>query len=234
VSSNVAWTIQEQIFEGVPMVLVPVGCFDMGSNSGESDEVPVHRQCFEEPFYIDRYEVTNAQFTRLQGEAAEISRWAGDNRPRDRITWYEARAFCEKRGARLPTEAEWEYAARGPDNLLYPWGNDLVPDYVVYVDRSGSRTADVSSTPGGESWVGAYDMSGNIREWTSSIYSIRLGYPYDVSDGREDTRNSTDRRVQRGGGFLDTYGQIYAFSRVGVYPGYTGSDFGFRCARSYP
>jgi sulfatase modifying factor 1 len=230
---NLDWTPQIETFDGVEMVLVPAGCLDMGNSEGEIDEVPVHRQCLEEPFYIDRYEVTNAQFERFGGIAAEASRWTDSNRPRDHVTWYEARAFCEERGARLPTEVEWEYAARGPDSVLYPWGNLFFADFVVYIDNSNSETAEVGGRPGGASWVGAFDMSGNVKEWVSTVYSFYLPYPYNAADGRENTQNTTDRRTQRGGGFLDPGNQVFAFSRVGIFPEYTGSDFGVRCARDY-
>jgi formylglycine-generating enzyme required for sulfatase activity len=229
---NADWTPQIETFDGVEMAFVPAGCFQMGDDEGEIDEIPPHRQCFAEPFYIERYEVTNAQFARFGGQAAEPSRWPDDNRPRNQVTWYEARDFCELRGIRLPTEAEWEYAARGPDGWRYPWGTSILGEYVVLVDNAGSQTAEVGSKPGGASWVGAYDMSGNVREWVSTIYSLDLPYPYHSDDGREDMDNTADRRVQRGGGFLDTSGESYTFTRDASYPDYWGSDIGFRCARS--
>lgn len=235
--------------DGVAMVLVPAGCFEMGSTNEQinyavneldgqrewyEDEQPVSEQCFDAPFWIDRYEVTNGQFNRLGGEAAAASRWTGSERPREQITWLEAQAFCAKRDARLPTEREWEYAARGPDGLVYPWGNTFVAANVVYDGNSGSQTANVGSRPGGVSWVGAYDMSGNVWEWTASIYDQeRFPYPYNKDDGRENTNNSTDVSfVLRGGSWSDFDSLVRAALRGGSFADFRGDDYGFRCARS--
>ena len=100
------------------------------------------------------------------------------NQPINEVTWYQAAAYCKWRGVRLPTEREWEYAARGPDNLAYPWGNEFDGDRLHYSQNSGNKTASVGNYPSGRSWVGALDMAGNVWEWTSSLYK---DYPY-VSD----------------------------------------------------
>jgi hypothetical protein len=227
--TNADWTPIGREFDGVPMVLVPAGCFMMGSDSGRNDEKLVHEQCFDEPFWIDQYEVTQAQFVRLGGVKAENNRFSGDNRPIERITWFEARDFCELRGGRLPTEAEWEYAARGVDGLVYPWGNEWNANNAVYNRSSEQGTADVGSIPAGKSWIGAYDMSGNVWEWTSSLYE---SYPYDGSDGRErDTGNSTDvRRVLRGGSWVNDYSfNLRAPYRFMLDPYNWVVDLGGRC-----
>ncbi|MCL4249462.1 MAG: SUMF1/EgtB/PvdO family nonheme iron enzyme [Anaerolineae bacterium] len=233
VTANEQWRSVEYAFEDVVMVLVPVGCFDMGSKDGNDDEQPVHQQCFDMPFWIDKYEVTNAQFLRFGGQAGRGSYWTGDSRPRERITWFEARDFCAMRNARLPTESEWEYAARGPDNMIYPWGNTFGPDSVVYEDNSGNQTANVGSRPQGAAWIGALDMSGNVWEWVSSLYEP---YPYDSTDGRErDTGNITDvRRVLRGGSWnLGRAMTLHASRRSWFGPDSTYLNLGFRCAREY-
>jgi formylglycine-generating enzyme required for sulfatase activity len=222
VTTNGAWTPVSQEFDGVEMVQVPAGCFMMGNEEGRRNERPVHQICFDAPYWIDRTEVTNAQY----GEAGHFP---GDQRPRENLLWSEARDFCVKRGARLPTEAEWEYAARGPDNLLYPWGNELVGDYLVFDQNNNNETADVGSKPEGVSWVGAYDMSGNVFEWVSTIYKP---YPYDADDGREDMNDTTSERMFRGG--IHNYVDFGAGGAARFWDSPDTRDWfiGFRCARS--
>jgi formylglycine-generating enzyme required for sulfatase activity len=149
-----------------------------------------HEVCLSEGYWLDRYEVTNAAFdafvegggytTReywsemglrwldrqdvdaLPVECAEDS---APDHPRVCITWYEAEAYARWRGGALPTEAQWEYAARGPESLIYPWGNEWNPELANVVDSDG--TTPVGSYPDGTSWVGALDMSGNAMEWVN-------------------------------------------------------------------
>ncbi len=225
--ANEQWTPVEQEFDGVVMVLVPKGCFMMGSDVGDSDEQPVHEQCFDEPFWIDKYEVTNKQFADFGGVAGRNSNWTGDDLPRERITWFEARDFCELRGGRLPTEREWEYAARGPNNLIYPWGNEFIADNVVY-GNSNNRTAPVGSRAGGVSWVGAMDMSGNVWEWVSSLYG---SYPYDEGND-ESINDNTNSRVLRGGSWNDPADVVRSAYRNWSSPSNEYNSSGFRCVRS--
>jgi formylglycine-generating enzyme required for sulfatase activity len=255
---NTDWALQIDIFNGVEMALVPAGCFEMGSTNEQvdnamrqcekfrgagncerswyQDEQPVKKKCFEEPFWIDVYEVTNAQF----GSSGE---WSGDELPRERVNWDDAVTHCKSRGARLPTEAEWEYAARGPDELMFPWGDAFKRAFVNSCDSScefnliGTRvddgyanTAPVGSYPEGISWVGAMDMSGNVWEWTSSIY---MDYPYTATDGREvnDITDSSNKRVLRGGSWFHTGSDLLrSAARYGVSPDFTDYVLGFRCA----
>ncbi|MFN8474290.1 MAG: SUMF1/EgtB/PvdO family nonheme iron enzyme [Anaerolineae bacterium] len=234
VTANAQWTPQYQTFDGVEMALVPPGCFTMGTKdppSGRENEKPTTKICFDKPFWIDRTEVTQGQFTRLGGTTADIRTFPGDNRPVERISWFESRDFCTKRGARLPTEAEWEYAARGPDNLIFPWGNTYDSARVVDSSNSGVQTADVGSRPSGASWVGALDMSGNVSEWTSSLYRP---YPYKADDGRESQSDTENKRVVRGGSYVkfDTFIQAAVRDYVPPVRSILSSN-GFRCARSF-
>ncbi len=203
------------------MVLVPAGCFTMGNNDGRRDERPASQICFQKAFWIDRTEVTNAQY----GSEGHFS---GPNRPRENLLWSEARDFCAKQGDRLPTEAEWEYAARGPDSYIYPWGNALNDNDLVFDRNDPGTTEDVGSKPGGISWVGALDMAGNVFEWVSSIYKP---YPYNASDGRENPNDTTSPRVYRGGN--RSYLDFAAGATMRFHMDPDGRDWfvGFRCAR---
>ncbi|MBL8132303.1 MAG: SUMF1/EgtB/PvdO family nonheme iron enzyme [Anaerolineae bacterium] len=218
--------------DGVPMALVPAGCFMMGSDEGRSDEQPVHEQCFDAPFWIDLTEVTQADFARLGGVKANASAFVGDQRPVERITWFEARDFCALRGVRLPTEREWEYAARGPAAWQYPWGDDWNPENLIRSRTSGLGTANAGSIGAGRSWVGALDMTGNVWEWISSLYET---YPYDAQDDRErDAQSQTDvLRVMRGGSwYIVSSDQFRAAFRNRTSPAIDNYASGFRCARS--
>lgn len=230
VTRNADWTPVEREFDGVTMVLVPAGCFEMGSEFGEDNEKPVHTQCIASAFWLDKTEVTQKEFIRLGGEKHTPNAFLGDDRPVENITWFEAQAFCEKRGGRLPTEAEWEYAARGTDGLIYPWGNEFVPENAIFNDNSDNQTAEVGSRPDGISWVGALDMSGNVWEWTSSLYDI---YPYDINDGRENVFQEGGRVLRGGSWFRNSAKLLRATYRSLIDPVSTTDKLGFRCARDF-
>ena len=200
------------------------------------DEGPQTEICFEELFWIDRYEVTNAQYRKcvedgkctLPSEGLACSPYGDieyDNYPVECVDWFQANDYAAWRGSeyKLPSEAQWEYAARGPDNLIYPWGNTPVVDNVV-----GGHPAEVGSKPSGASWVGAYDLSGNVWEWTSTI---RQSYPYDANDGRENNDNTDSSRVFRGGSW--NYHMRAAY-RLALPPVIGSGDTGFRLIFSPP
>ena len=249
VSHNADWTPTIEEFGGVKMALVPPGCFQMGSTDLEIDDVmdkagpyvvresfeaeqPAHQVCFDEPFWIDVYEVTNAQVggnrTLCLGPSSE------DNQPVICLDWNEATSHCLSRGARLPTEAEWEYAARGPDSLIFPWGNAWNTDNVIEDRGVDGGTAVVGSAPGGVSWVGAYDLLGNVWEWVGDWYDP--AYYGTLPDGVVNPQgsNAGEYRVLRGGSYFENEpAYFHAAYRWAQRPDEPSTDWGFRCARSY-
>jgi formylglycine-generating enzyme required for sulfatase activity len=232
VTSNPEWTVFVGNIDGVDMVLAPAGCFTMGTDdpTGFAHEHPAHQVCFNKPFWIDRTEVTNDQFNEMLGYADSPSFYTNGDHPREQITWYEALAFCEQRRARLPTEAEWEYVARGPSNLIYPWGNTFDPRRLIW-DRIEEGTAPVGSMPGGSSWVGALDLSGNVFEWVADWYS-----PTAYSSSEQDNPLGPYEGIQkvvRGGGWGSVDERFFiATYRLPISPLDGSYHRGFRCARS--
>jgi iron(II)-dependent oxidoreductase len=242
------------------MMLVNRGPFTMGSDRDASDEAPAHR-LYLGPFWIDRHKVTNrefAQFLDAQGlkspegedyfdwddadarihrtqRAGEHPRWQADpgfaEHPAVEVTWYGARGYCHWRGLRLPTEAEWEKAARGDDGRRYPWGDEPpTPARAVY-GRAYNGTEPTGDRPAGASPLNVHDLVGNLREWTSSQYR---SYPYRADDGREGSEpNAT--RVVRGAAHDDGADALRVTLRRHYEPRGVrrGHHFvGFRCATS--
>ncbi|MBN1201768.1 MAG: SUMF1/EgtB/PvdO family nonheme iron enzyme [Anaerolineae bacterium] len=237
---NADWVPIERDANGVPVVLVPAGCFMMGSEEGRSDELPVHEVCVD-TFWIGKTEVTNAQY----GECVNAGfctppeyiysynrdEYFGNpefaNYPVIEISWRQARAYAEWLGGSLPTEAEWEYAARGPESWPYPWGSEEPTSAIVNYDFNVGDTSLAGMFPKNASWVGAVDMAGNVAEWTNSLYR---DYPYDAADGRELTDPSIDaNRVLRGGHYqTDTAYGLTSSRRADDEPDYASSVTGFR------
>ncbi len=239
--------------EAEGMALVPAGAFTLGSTGKGLDEDaaerPVH-QVHLPAFFIDRCEVTVAEYsgflnavkqTRDESGHAYLGaeerlplemlggRWRpkpGMERfPMANVTWYGAAAYARWAGKRLPTEAEWEKAARGTDGRKYPWGNTL--DFGRF--RLGiDRLAPVGNDPRSPSPYGCLNMADNVWEWTSSVFRP---YPYQSADGREDLK-STERRVARGGSFAGEPEIAHAAYRFRPEPTYDHRYLGFRCAKS--
>jgi formylglycine-generating enzyme required for sulfatase activity len=226
-SRNRAWTPVSREFDGVPMVLVPAGCFMMGDNQND-DALPVHEVCFEESFWMDRTEVSNGQFAALGGRAAYPGTWTHDDYPRENVSWDEAQAYCEKRGARLPTEAEWEYAARGPEGWNYPWGDEFVAQNVVFQGNSSGEPAPTGAQRAGASWVGALELSGNVSEWTADWYAAYSAGKQTNPTGPE----NGEFRTIRGGSFLNDSTSLRATFRFKDYAAGREDLVGFRCAHS--
>jgi formylglycine-generating enzyme required for sulfatase activity len=219
----------------------------MGSNEGNDDEKPVHTVALD-VFRLDRTEVTNAQYRHCveAGSCEESSfkdddKFNGDNQPVVGVTWEDARSYCQWAGGRLPTEAEWEYAARGAEGRTFPWGNEFDGTRLNYcdvnceydwadgkVDDGYARTAPVGSYPAGANWCGALDLAGNVWEWVADWYG---SYP----PGRQVNPAgpaSGDTRVLRGGSWADEASFARCAYRFGVGPDSRDDGGGFRCARS--
>jgi formylglycine-generating enzyme required for sulfatase activity len=229
----------------MPFCLVPTGTFQMGSDDGhDNDETPVHPQTIERPYWIAQYPVTNAQWAEAVKagavpeplEAGGSLKWYKDKTmaaaPVVGVTWLMASDFAAWVGCRLPTELEWEYAARGVESLRYPWGDDWDDNIPVWDKNSGGKPAVVTTKAEGKSWINAWHMIGNVWEWTSSLYER---YPYQREDGRElHAGNSTDvRYVLRGGSWRNGFaGFLHSVCRVSKGPDLWDFILGFRLARS--
>jgi len=223
--------------DGAPMVLIPAGDFEMGSND-EDNEKPVHTVYLDD-FYMDVYEVTNAQYKKFMDATGHKEpgywndpKYNDPHQPVVRVTWHDAKAYCEWAGKRLPTEAEWEKAAReGLMGRKFPWGDNLNHEDANYQGTGGrdrwTYTAPVGSfAPNG---YGLHDMAGNVCEWCMDWYD--LGY-YAKSPRRNPMGpNLGTERVLRGGSWsYNTFTILRVASRGHLGPSNTGLSVGFRCA----
>ena len=225
----------EYLKDGTVLILVPGGTFTMGSSDGDQDERPPHLVALP-PYCIAKTPVTNAQFRRFvthTGYEAEQdwefhARGWDDLAPVVAVSWNDAMAYCQWAGLRLPTEAEWEFAARGPGGSTFPWGDAWDPERLIWRGNSAGRAQPVGSIPAGASPVGALDMAGNVWEWCSSKYKR---YPYQSGDGRE-TLDGTERRAVRGASWDSPRPSYFrCANRYTHDPDYLINMRGFRCAR---
>ena len=257
--------------DGGTMVWVPWGSFRMGTTAEEvqyaveklgakaetlADEQPA-RQVEMDGFWIGKHEVTNAQYRAFC--AATGREWKfdgnsdqGDEHPVVWITWDDAVAYCEHYGLSLPTEAQWEYAARGPESRRFPWGNDWDGSRLCWDEKRGpgGRTFPVGSFPGGVSWCGALDLEGNASELCADWYKgdyykdapsknppgpseeeASVVTLHDVKNGQLVTYPGR-ARVLRGGCWGDDNPRYFRCAyRDYDDPGYRSRFNGFRCAR---
>lgn len=226
--------------DGAPMVLVPAGEFTMGSKEFEYLK-PVHR-VYLDAFYMDKYEVTVGQYAKFL-EATSLDapiEWNIMNqplhqkRPVVRIDWVDASTYCRWSGKRLPTEAEWEKAARGTDERVYPWGNDppdrLRANYGKDNWNNHATLVPVGSLEDGKSPYGIYDMAGNVWEWVSDWYDSNY---YKTSPSKNPKGpEQGENKVVRGGSWLYDILFLRSAFRNSYEPSVRYSYNGFRCAKT--
>ncbi len=237
-----AWLTQEPSAEmtgldGAPAVLIPGGNFVMG----DDEEYP-RQEVFLGPFYLDRYEITTgryAKFLASTGSLAlpdgweEVDLTRSEELPVSGVNWNDAAAYCQWVGRRLPTDAEWEKAARGTDARRYPWGNEPpMPDRANYQNHAPSTydggLTKVGTYPAGRSPYGIHDLAGNVAEWVADWYSDSVPLA--------DLRNpkgpaSGTARVIRGSGRFDPPERLVITKRYHAASDNRAWDIGFRCAR---
>ena len=246
-SENVAWLLSQTKPPGrvwwdkaeMELCLVGAGEFLMGSTDDDEDayvsEKPQHRVCLDS-YYLGRYPVTVSQF-RAFVEASGYRPWSSDGlgRPEDHpvvwVSWDEAVAYCKWAGLRLPTEAEWEYAARGPDAWAYPWGDEWdARQCNTWEGRRRGTTPVGKYSPGGDSPYGCADMAGNVWEWCADWYGEDY---YACSPSRNPQGPGPgDGRVLRGGSCHNYRNWARCAYRYWYGPDNHYVHFGFRCCVS--
>ena len=241
------------------LILIPAGTFTMGSERRAADEKPMHK-VYLDAYYIGKYEVTNAEYYAFWVSDAsrrhtpenfahlpDIGEWPArakqfPNHPIVGVSWHDAKAYAEWRGMRLPTEAEWEKAARGYTDRTWPWGNAMEPYANTSAAEDGyeNQLAPVGSFPRGKSYYGALDMAGNVWEWTADWYSDV--YYWRSLQANDNASRSAKRnppgpdvgswRVIRGGSYIDALPRCSTTFRFYLYPRLKTSFVGFRLAKT--
>lgn len=242
--------------DGAPMVLVPAGPFMMGSSTmdkqAKPDEMPAHRVSLK-AFYIDRFEVTQGQYRKFLAEAGRSAHrfcdreepaakdhtplketWnegdpASSRLPVVGVDWFDAAAYCAWAGQRLPSEAEWEKAARGTDERIYPWGDRWEKARANSYESGMKTSAPIGSYESGASPFGAEDMAGNVWEWVRDWYAPR--YYLDSSRESPPGPAAGSFRVVRGGSSLSDARGLRSPGRDSNDPTGRYNNFGFRCAQ---
>lgn len=237
--------------DGAPMVLIPEGSFPMGvphgDRDGGRDEYPRH-DVFVNDFYIDKFELTNSRYLEFvkatnhrvpqNPKNATRNLWEGQtiteslaDRPVVNVDWADAQAYCQWAGKRLPTEAEWEKAAKGTADRRFPWGNVEPTNKHLNFNQQwiGEKTLmPVGSYELGKSPFGVYDMAGNVWEWVNDWYDAKY---YEKSPAKNPTGPETGtKRVLRGSGWQNETPTVRIFTRVDSDPTIRNESTGFRCA----
>jgi formylglycine-generating enzyme required for sulfatase activity len=233
---------------GMEFMRIPAGEFIMGSNNGADNEKPQHTVNIPYDYWIARYPITNdlyGAYVKSTGGKHPVLAWEiKNNHPVTHISWNLATAYCKwlnnlikaelpsGLALRLPTEAEWEKAARGTDGLKYPWGNQFDINKCNTNEGRKDDTAPVDLySPQGDSPYGCADMSGNVWEWTSSL---DMSYPFDVKNSVEDYPTGNDRLVLRGSAWDFDHFHARSSVRSTNYPSHTWYTYGFRVVCAPP
>ena len=225
----VAGDVRIHAVDGARYRFVPAGTFPMGATLN-ADEAPVH-DVFLDAFWMMETEVTNALYRRcvVDGVCAPPNNnlWQDDawaDHPVTHVTWSQTTAYAEWAGGRLPTEAEWEKAARGIDGRMFPWGSELTNEEHLNFNSQG--TTAVGTFAAGASLYGVLDMAGNVEEWVSDWYSPT----YYGESPEQNPRGPEEgvKRVVRGGSFKSNRGGARAAVRAGAFPDWEFDNTGFR------
>lgn len=231
--------------KGDILVYVPAGEFTMGSDNGAVDEKPVHT-VYLDAFWIDQTEVTNKQYkacvdagiceppsnTSSLTHPSYYGNPEFDNYPVFFVTWDKANRYCEVwTGGDLPTEAQWEKAARGTDARTYPWGNGAPDNNLLNYNGNVDDTTEVGAYPSGVSFYGAYDMAGNVWEWVNDWYD-KTYYGDSSASNNPVGPESGQYRTLRGGSWDYVVNFVRSAYRFSNYPSATFNNIGFRCSRS--
>jgi sulfatase modifying factor 1 len=225
------------------LVPIPAGPFVRGSDRGGFDERP-EQTIYLDRFLIDRYEVTNAQyaaFVKATGHrksgppsryAKNTARMRGVNQPVVYVSWEDAKAYCEWRGRRLPTEAEWEKAMRGTDGRLWPWGNVEIQDGANWarVDDGFEVAAPVGRVRSDESPYGVMDGAGNVMEWVEDWYQENA-YAESPDRNPQSPEYGT-YKVLRGAAYTSAGSDLRISARSKMMSDFRDETIGFRCAQS--
>ena len=222
------------------MVLVPAGEFWMGCNAQvdkhcSNDEKPYHK-VYLDAYEIDKFDVTQGQYNecvsagRCKANKPENG-FTGPDQPVVMVNWEDANIYCQWAGKRLPTEAEWEKAARGTDGRIYPWGNDIDSSKANFGKVKKGTTTPVGQYPSGASPYGALDMAGNVWNWVADWYDE--SYYKKSPDHNPQGPARGQYRVIRGGSWYNQGVYLRASYRSNYNPSYRSDlTFGFRCARN--
>jgi formylglycine-generating enzyme len=229
--------------DGAPMVLVAAGEFTMGSAEGDDDEQPVHR-VYLDSFYLDLYEVTNGRFAKFVAASQSEPPWGfadqetpvvHADRPVRWVNWLEALGYCLWAGKRLPSEAEWEKAARGTDGRLYPWGAEPpTPAHAVFGLKEGGAdtVSPIGNREKGTSPYGVHDLAGNLYEWVADWYDDAFYALQPRINPRGPAEGTA--KVQRGGSYINSPYRLRATFRTKGDPTEHDPNVGFRCAQDTP